>query len=317
MDCLTILDLAESYLDFAHERFVMKTYKEKKSVFANFFKRVSSDILLQDLNTPMAFRYLSFQAKKRSGNAANKERKNLVAAWNWGVKYLESFPIDNRNPFLAVERFPEKRHPRYVPPEVDFRKVLEATEGQDKVMLLAFLHLAARRSELFNLVWEDIDFGNRQIRLWTSKRKGGTREFDWLPMTSELRQALVLWWQERPLKSTPYVFVCLDERSCCTEYFGKPYRNRQQFMQRLCKRVGVKRFGFHAIRHLTANILYHKGYEVSVIQSILRHKKPTTTNRYLKSLGLEATREALEKGLQGPGTIVPFPRKRKASEGQF
>jgi len=76
----------------------------------------------------------------------------------------------------------------------------------------------------------------------------------------------------------------------------------------------VKPFGFHAIRHLTASILYHKGYEVSVIQSILRHKSPTTTNRYLRSLGLEATRDALEKGLAGPGGIIPFPQKNKTSE---
>jgi len=34
---------------------------------------------------------------------------------------------------------------------------------------------------------------------------------------------------------------------------------------------------------------------MSVIQTILRHKRPTTTNRYLKSLGLENVREALEQ----------------------
>ena len=81
-------------------------------------------------------------------------------------------------------------------------------------------------------------------------------------------------------------------------------------MKKLCKRAGVKIFGFHASRHLPASILYHEGYDVSVIQSILRHKSPTTTNRYLKSLGLEATRDALEKGLSGPGTVIPFKTKR-------
>ncbi len=54
-------------------------------------------------------------------------------------------------------------------------------------------------------------------------------------------------------------------------------------------------FGFHAIRHLSATNLYHLGYSVSVIQKILRHKNPSTTELYLGSLGLENVREPLER----------------------
>ena len=83
---------------------------------------------------------------------------------------------------------PEIRHPRYVPPEEDFWKIYEVAEGQDKVMLLTFLHLAARRGEIFRLTWADVDFGNDRIRLWTRKRKDGSFEWDLLPMTKELRK---------------------------------------------------------------------------------------------------------------------------------
>lgn len=316
MVCLTVLTWANRYLDDVNMRFSDKTIKEKESAFRNLFKfKIElAELEVERITPSVALEYLTMQATNRSGNAANKERKNLAAAWDWGSKYLDYFPDKSMNPFRVVDKFPENRSPRYVPPEEDFWKVFENTEGQNRVMLLTFLHLAARRSEIFNLTWEDVDFGNRQIRLWTSKRKGGTKEFDWLPMTTELKQTLIQWWQQRPLKESPYVFVCLDDRPCCDIYYGRPYKNRQQFMRRLCKRVGVKRFGFHAIRHLTASILYHKGYDLSVIQSILRHKSPTTTNRYLRSLGLEKTREALEKGLQGPAKIIDFPKKKASGE---
>ncbi len=65
-------------------------------------------------------------------------------------------------------------------------------------------------------------------------------------------------------------------------------------MRRLCDRAGVKRFGFHAIRHLTASQLFKKGYSVGIKQAILRHKSASTTELYLKTLGLEKIREALE-----------------------
>lgn len=156
------------------------------------------------------------------------------------------------------------------------------------MLLLTYLHLAARRKEVFDLIWEDIDFGNSQIRIWTKKRKDRTKEFDWLPMTSELKKALMGWWQERPVKDTPSVFVCLNKENFCEAYFGKPYKNRQHFMKKICKRSGVKPFGFHGIRHLTASILYHKGYDlfIGLLKShkVQENKKKLYSHKALKLL---------------------------------
>jgi integrase len=150
-------------------------------------------------------------ATPTSWYAANKDRKNLVAAWNWGMKYMDP-PLPGSNSCL-VERMPEIRQPRYVSPEEDFWKVYEVAEGQDKVMLLAFLHLAARRSEIFRITWADVDFENSRIRLWTRKRQVGTYEYDWLPMTQELRKSLRWWWEQRPIKDQSHVFLCLENRN--------------------------------------------------------------------------------------------------------
>ena len=62
----------------------------------------------------------------------------------------------------------------------------------------------------------------------------------------------------------------------------------------MCNKAGVKHFGFHAIRHLSASILHKLGYAVAAIQPILRHKSPRTTELYLRSIGIEGVREALE-----------------------
>jgi integrase len=298
---------ANKYLNYSTTKFYNLTFREKRDVFKRFFSMVSPDIPVDDFAANDALAYLQAQTERRTGHAANKDRKNLVAAWNWAIK-LHDFPL---NPFIKVERFAETRHPRYVPPEDDFWRVYEVAEGQDKVMLFSYLHLAARRTELFRLTWADVDFANECVRLGTRKRRDGMLEFDLIPMTSELREEFRDWWETRPVKDTSFVFVCLDVTAFTRSYYGKPFEKRQHLMERLCIRAGVKPFGFHAIRHLTASTLYHAGQPVAVIQSILRHKSPATTERYLRSLGLEHTREALESVLvkKGPARVIPFVKQ--------
>jgi integrase len=114
------------------------------------------------------------------------------------------------------------------------------------------------------------------------------------------------WWEHRPIKDNPRVFLCLDDNQIGNERYGKPFKYRLQFMRRMCDKAKVKRFGFHSIRHLSASILYNLGYEVAVIQTILRHQNPTTTEGYLRSLGLEKARAALESLSQKKGEVIPW-----------
>jgi integrase len=287
-----LIDWSEDYLDVAKVRFSTKTYKEKVSMFKRFFKVIDPAMQVSRLSPADVLNYVIRQMEDRSGNAANKDRKNLVAAWNWGMKYLNPV-LPGPNPCL-VDRMPEKRHPRYIPPEEDFWKVYAVAEGQDKVMLLSFLHLAARRGEIFRLTWQDIDFGNDSVRLWTRKRKDGSFEWDYLPITKELRKSLRWWWEHRPIKDHTHVFLCLNEHPGQKNNYGRPFVSNQKFMRRICKKAGVKHFGFHAIRHLSSTILYGLGYRVRDIQPILRHKSPRTTELYLGKLGLDDVRETLD-----------------------
>lgn len=143
-ESLTIHEWATTYLDEAQRRFASKTYKEKRDAFRRLLERYSPSKELEAMTPGAALHHLQGEYDARSGYAANKDRKNLATAWTWGGKYLSGFP-ERTNPFLAVDKFPEVRKPRYVPPEDDFWAVLDIAEGQDHVMLMAFLHLAARR----------------------------------------------------------------------------------------------------------------------------------------------------------------------------
>jgi len=307
IDSLTLHELASRYLDHAQLRFSYKTYLEKRALFRRLIDSLGADCRVTSLTPKSILGFLMKQAKKRSGCSLNKDRKNLQAAWSWGVKYLG---LPYFNPASVVERFPEQRRPRYVPPEEDFWKVFDLAEGQDRVMLAVALYTAARRGEIFKPTWADVDFGQGRIRLYTRKRRDGSLEYDWLPLAQELREYLRTWWENRPFKRTPFVFAVDDEGQAGLSHYGQAFKWRRTLLKQLCKKAEVPEFGFHGIRHLTASILYKKGYPVAVIQLILRHKSPTTTTRYLQSLGVEEVRPALES-LGRPAQVIPLPTRQK------
>ncbi len=310
MASLSVGEWANAYLDDVKLRKAPPTLKEKVTAFKALFQRLKPETPVEDVTPALVLKHLQGVYRSRSGYAANKDRKNLATAWKWGQSFLDGFPTGD-NPFLKASRFPEEKEPRYVPSEEDFWKVLDAAEGQDKVLLLAYLHTGARRSELFRLKWSDVDFSTGRIRLTTKKTADGSMKAAWLPMTSDLQDNLRWWWENRPFKQAEHVFVVTEEQGFGCQYAGQPFRYRQHFMKKLCEKAGVKPFGFHAIRHLTATTLYQAGQPVAVVQAVLRHESAQTTTRYLAGLGLEQTRDALEgvMGKRGPAKVIPFKTK--------
>lgn len=313
INTVSLFDWSQAYLDYSKAQFADVTYREKRGMFKRLLKELDPALSVFELTPGHIQAYITKQKLERSGYSANKDRKNLVAAWNWGIEYMNP-NLSRPNP-CQVKKMPEVRSPRYMPPEEDFWKIYNLASGQDRVMLLAFLHLAARRGEIFRLTWDDVDFRNNQIRLWTRKRHGGDLEFDWLPMTKMLKEAL-LWWQEsRPIKDADHVFLCLEKKNFCQESYGNPFKYRQHFMGNLCERAKVKPFGFHSIRHLTASTLYKLGYVIADIQAVLRHASATTTAKYIKSLGLEGVRSALEALSQQKGRVLIFKPREENEAG--
>lgn len=270
----SLLEWCNAYLDFSREKYVQKTYFEKRGAFSRLFASGFDARSGPDALTSFALlRHFQQQAKVRSGNAANKDRKNLAAGYSWAVKFL-SYPPSN--PFLQIPRQGEIRFPRRVPTLADFWQVFEAASpGQDRRMLLIYLYSGARRSELFRLRWGDVDFEQGRIRLFTMKTKDGSFRSDWVFLPDEAIQAL----REQRAECE-----CGASLVFCDPATGGAFRARVQWLRRLCVRAGVLRFGHHGIRHLCASILAARGVPLVDIQRHLRHENLTTTQRYIHQL---------------------------------
>ena len=96
-------------------------------------------------------------------------------------------------------------------------------------------------------------------------------------MTDTLYGVLNHRWNSRN-KESSYVFHNEDGSKVA-------YYQKRDTMKRICKKADVKPFGFHAIRHHVASILADSGKaSLSQIQKLLRHRRSTTTDNYIKTL---------------------------------
>lgn len=291
----TVREWMDEYLSFAAVKFKGRnTLSAKTAALQKIVAFCGADMMAANITVADCLKHLRQQAVLRTNNAANRDRKELAAAWEFGRKYSGFSPV---NPFRFVDKFPEERHPRYVPPMDDFLKVLHRATGQDFVMLMVFLCLAPRRSEVFGIKRSDIDFVNKRIKIWTRKRKGGNLEYDWLPIVDGLLPILKKWLIVRKKTKSKYPHIFLSRS-------GKPFIERADFMGRICRQARVKKFGFHGIRHLTAVYLYHHGEKTQTIQLILRHLDPRTTSKYLKKIGPEEGRTGLDKITTGLKPVI-------------
>jgi len=100
-------------------------------------------------------------------------------------------------------------------------------------------------------------------------------------MSDDLHDSLMWLWQNKPIPDSPYVFVITNPGP----FYGQPFKDRRRFLEALCKRAGVKVFKYHAMRRFVGSILADK-HKVSAkaIQKVLRHKKLSTAEKYLKKI---------------------------------
>ena len=263
---LAFSTLANSYLDQAKRRFTPRTYKFKVNVYREFLA-FGGDLPAAEITLPLLEAYL----KTRSGNINyNRHRKELYALFNWGCRrrYLRE------NPCTYLEKMPEPQFQRQIPTPEEMSRILEAA-GPDRPFLLVIYHTLARVDEILRLKWEDINFRDRTVKLWTRKRQGGFWASDVLPMNRVLHDTLKDLWEARSQEE--WVFY--------NESTGTRYLSRPKIMRSICQRAGVRHFGFHAIRHYVASLLAdRKQFSVTQISRLLRHQSKSTTERYLQAV---------------------------------
>ncbi|MGA1823537.1 MAG: tyrosine-type recombinase/integrase [bacterium] len=276
---ITFFNLLNERLNFVKDYNSTRHYTDYVYFSRRWIKEWGTSITCEEFTPKMIRDFLHYR-KRVSAETANKDLRYLKATFNWGIKHKY---ITTSNPTNGIVFFPTEKKIKYIPPKEDVLAVILAAKPEEKDYLWTIKETMPRVNEINNLSWQDVNFDERYVVLYTRKKKGGIRKPRKVPMTNKLHEILTHRFTHRD-KSSPWVFI--NKRT------GKPYKYRRRIMKTLCRRAGVKYFTYHCLRHFGASVLDNANVNMGAIQRILGHENRSTTEIYLHSIG-ESERDAM------------------------
>ena len=179
-------------------------------------------------------------------------------------------------------------------------RLMKAIDEDDNIQAANVMRMALftgmRRSELFRLHWNEIDFDRGFIHIKDSK--GGPDQK--IPLNEAARQVL----ENHPRTDSPLIFPGRGGRQ-------KTVLNKR-FIKRIKKRANLPK-GFrplHGLRHLYASTLASSGrVDMYTLQKLLTHKSPQMTQRYA-----HLRDDALRRAADLAGELIEQAANSKSEE---
>lgn len=203
---------------------------------------------------------------------ANRSVELLRAVINWALSeggWRAADLYEGENPATRIRMNREKVRREWIQPE-ELPRVLQAIDAEENVWVRAFFRMVlftgARKSELLNLKWPDVDLKRKRVTFRDTKNKTD-HDLPLAPPAVELLRRL-----PRTL-GNPYVF--------CGHVSGRPLVNPYKPWARILKRAGIeRRITIHDVRRTVGSLLATQGYSTQQIGKLLNHKSAITAKVY-------------------------------------
>jgi integrase len=270
---VTFSKMAQRRLEHVKVYCTMQHFRDTRAILGHFPEWSNMPLLL--ITKEMINHKILDLAKELSPNNVNRHLRGLRSLFTLAVQE----GLIPRNPTTGIKFLPIARAARVVPTPQDIKEVLLRADPHDQYFLTIAWQTAARISEITQLTWEDVDFKEGTVRLWTRKAKGRNRTPRTVPMLPDVRKALEHLYKTR-VKESPWVFTSPEKMR---KYPDQPNEWSYGYRKKLLRRL-TNSFTFHCLRHSTASTLAALGVELPVIQKILGHARPTTTDLYLSMM---------------------------------
>jgi integrase/recombinase XerC len=227
------------------------------------------------------------RARGLSPTTVARRIHSLRSFWN----YLWDSDYTDTNPFRKISLPKQSRAlPVYLSVEEAQSLVAAAATQEhefyarrDKAIVTFLLFTGARRSELLNLTWDDVDLQGKTVR-FVGAKGDKTRA---VPLADQSLGDLLEWQALRPSCNHRNVFT-----SRSGARLGK--RGLKTAITRALQGSGIDKQGVttHKLRHTFACMMLRGGADLSCLQRMMGHSRLDTTGIYLSATA-EDLRQAM------------------------
>jgi len=239
----------------------------------------------------------AYKAKKLDDGLAKKTVNNHLTVLRRMLVLARRYKL--------IEHVPEVMWLRAPKPEFDFLTFEEAdrlvatADGEWQAMIVVALRTGMRQGELLGLRWEDADLVAGKLHI----RQAITRGIVGTPKSGKPREVPL---SDQALASLKRQRHLRGELVFC-DMAGRPLEKGECKwpLWRACKRAGLRRIGWHVLRHTFASHLVMRGIPLKAVQELLGHASIEMTMRYAH-LSPSVRRDAVQ-ALDGPAPAIGQP----------
>lgn len=258
---ITFPEFAEIYME-EHAKVEKRSWKEDQSNLKHI-KEFFRGKLLNQIDSSDVKRYKAARkGQDLAGATVNRGLALIRKIFNMALEYKRDGKriFHGENPVKGIEFFEEEQRVRFLTRD-ELDRLYANLSGELKQMVVLAVNTGMRKSEIYNLLWEDINFeqGFMTVKSREGKEtKSGKSRI--IPLTIQAREVL---------DNMPRV----DERVFRYE------RHRTAF-ENAVKDAKIDDFHFHDLRHTFASHFMMQGGKQYDLMAILGHSNLEMTQRY-------------------------------------
>jgi len=234
-----------------------------------------------------------FKAKEIKASLANKTINNSLTVLSRCLKTAQEWGLLENIPRIKLLKVQQQKFDFLTEDEAWL--LLNNSDGLLNDMILVALRTGLRFGELIALEWSDIDFNQNILTVSKAISKGvlgstKSNKIRYVPLLDEVREALLT----RFNKKAKYVFYESYNTSLV-------YMTCLRWLVGACKRAGLRKIGWHTLRHTFASHLAQRGVSITIVKELLGHSDIRTTMRYshMSNLAMKEAIMMLNKNIIG------------------
>jgi len=255
---------------YPHARKRKRSHSDDLSRFNNHLRDAIGQIPLNQVEAVHVMQILD-QAKDSELSHATINR--IRALFSVMYSYAIDLGLVERNPVLRVKKYKEVNQIERFLTEQELPRLMQvlntpAQYGIDNLVIVAIVKVllltGMRKREVMDMKWGDVDLSSGHWKL--ENNKSGKPRLIRLASESltEIRKMLP--------RQSEYIFA--------NPQTGLPFNDIRKCYDKIMTAAGITNMRIHDLRHNFASMAVNKGLSLYVVQHLLGHASPQTTQRY-------------------------------------